>query len=588
MVASADTLQDVRYQPDERPPHAIAFGLGVQYAMMAIAGIVLTPVIVVRAAGGSESYLSWAAFAALSISGVMTVLQAVRIRRLGAGYILLMGTSGAFIAVSVAALEAGGPGLLALLVAVSALFQFALAARLSLFRRVFTPIVAGTVIMLIPVTVLPIVFDMLADVPEGVSSSAAAVSAGATLAVSVVFILLASGVWRLWGPAAGIVAGSVVAGLFGLYDVRSVLEADWFGLPAGAWPGFDFSFGTSFWTLLPAFVFVTLIGAIETVGDGVAVQRVSWRKRRAIDFRAVQGAVAADGLGNLLSGLAATVPNTTYSSSVAVAEITGVAARIVGVYVGIIFVVLAFLPKVMAIILAIPNPVVGAFSLVPLSILFVVGMKIVLRDGIDYRNGIVVGLAFWVGFGFQNQAIFADQINPAWSGLLGNGMTVGGIVAIALTLLLERTRPRRRIRIALDADAFRRVDAFLVEFAARRGLSDEMTDRLRAVGEETLSTLAPIVKAEETAAPDRRLLLVAHSDGSAAELEFIAATDDANLEDRMALLRDLAANAPIEEDVSLRLLRHFASSVRHQQYHDTDVVTVRVEPASGLSAHSAS
>ena len=115
-----------------------------------------------------------------------------------------------------------------------------------------------------------------------------------------------------------------------------------------------------------------------------------------------------------------------------------------------------------------------------------------------------------------------------------------------------------------------------------------MTDRLRAVGEETLSTLAPIVKAEETAAPDRRLLLVAHSDGSAAELEFIAATDDANLEDRMALLRDLAANAPIEEDVSLRLLRHFASSVRHQQYHDTDVVTVRVEPASGLSAHSAS
>ena len=143
---------------------------------------------------------------------------------------------------------------------------------------------------------------------------------------------------------------------------------------------------------------MTLIGAIETVGDGVAVQRVSWRKRRAIDFRAVQGAVAADGLGNLLSGLAATVPNTTYSSSVAVAEITGVAARIVGVYVGIIFVVLAFLPKVIAIILAIPNPVVGAFSLVPLSILFVVGMKIVLRDGIDYRNGIVVGLAFWVGF----------------------------------------------------------------------------------------------------------------------------------------------------------------------------------------------
>ena len=114
----------------------------------------------------------------------------------------------------------------------------------------------------------------------------------------------------------------------------------------------------TFWSLLPAFIFVTLIRAIETIGDSVAIQRVSWRKPRAVDFRSVQGAVAADGLGNLLSGLAATVPNTTYSSSIAVAEITGVAARLVGVYIGAVFVCLAFMPKFMGLILAIPGPVV--------------------------------------------------------------------------------------------------------------------------------------------------------------------------------------------------------------------------------------
>ena len=79
---------------------------------------------------------------------------------------LLMGTSGAFIAVSVAALAKGGPAMLATLVVISALFQFALAARLSLLRRILTPTVAGTVIMLIAVTVMPIVFDTLGDVPE--------------------------------------------------------------------------------------------------------------------------------------------------------------------------------------------------------------------------------------------------------------------------------------------------------------------------------------------------------------------------------------------------------------------------------------
>ena len=95
--------------------------------MLSIAGIVLTPAIVIRAAGGSDAYLSWAVFAALAISGVTTVFQAVRAGRVGGGYILLMGTSAAFIAVCVTAIVEGGPGLLATLVVVSALFQFALA-----------------------------------------------------------------------------------------------------------------------------------------------------------------------------------------------------------------------------------------------------------------------------------------------------------------------------------------------------------------------------------------------------------------------------------------------------------------------------
>ena len=97
-------------------------------------------------------------------------------------------------------------------------------------------------------------------------------------------------------------------------------------------------------------------------------------------FRAVQGAVTADGVGNLLSGLAATVPNTTYSSSVSITAITGVAARTVGVYIGSSFIVLAFLPKFMALILAIPGPVVGAYTIVLMATLFVLGMRAVSAD----------------------------------------------------------------------------------------------------------------------------------------------------------------------------------------------------------------
>ena len=115
--------------------------------------------------------MSWGVFAALMVSGVTTVLQAVRVGRIGAGHVLIMGTSGAFIAVCV--LLKGGPSTMASLIVVSSLFQFLLAARLSLLRRIFTPVVSGTVIMLIAATVMPIVFGTLTDVPDGTDPAAA-------------------------------------------------------------------------------------------------------------------------------------------------------------------------------------------------------------------------------------------------------------------------------------------------------------------------------------------------------------------------------------------------------------------------------
>jgi len=157
-------------------------------------------------------------------------------------------------------------------------------------------------------------------------------------------------------------------------------------------------------------------------------------------------------------------------------------------------------------------------------------------------------------------------------------MTVGGFTVMFLTLLVELTGSRRqRLKASLNVDAYPKVDAFLSGFAAHQGWNQEMTDRLRAVGEETLLVLIQQKEKGSTHA-ERRLLLIAHSDGEAADLEFIAAADETNIEDQMALLSERAVDTPVEEELSLRLLRHYATSVRHQQYHDTDVVTVRVEP----------
>ena len=548
-----------------------------QYALLSISGIVLTPAIVIRSAGGGEGYLLWAVFAGLCVCGISTLVQAVRVGRIGAGYILLMGTSGAFIAVSVSALVEGGPGLLAALVIASSLFQFMLASHLSLLRRIITPLVAGTVIMLIAVTIIPIAFDMMAQVPEGIPAVGVQDSAAATLVATVVLALLAKGAWRLWAPVIGVGVGCIVAAFYGLYDTTMIASAPWIGLPNTGWPGIDLSFGLSFWTLLPVFVLVTVVGAIETIGDAIGIQHVSWREPRATDFRVVQGAVAADGLGNLLSGLTCTVPNTTYSSSVAITELTGVAARSVGVCIGGLFFAFAFMPKVTAVILAIPDAVVASYLLVLLAILFALGMRIVVKDGLDYRKSVVVGVAFWLGVGFQNQQIFADGLGEFAASILGNGMTAGGLAAILMVLIMQLAQPRRRtLKTTLTAKSLPSTDSFLREFAEDKRWDDESANRLRAAGEEAILSLLPAE--EESDDPPKHLLFVLSGDRNAAEMELIASSAEQNLEDRLALLgrwADEGGEAPI----SLKLLQHYASSVRHQQYHGTDIVTVRVDGA---------
>ena len=582
MAGMASVNESVRYEPEESPPPLVALGAGFQAALVILAPVALTVVIVVRIAEESDSYLAWGVFAALLVSGATTVLQAARLGRIGAGHVLMMGTSGAFIAVCVAALVTAGPATMASLIVVSSLFQFAMAARLSLLRRIFTPVVSGTVIMLIAATVFPIIFGMLTDVPEGSSSTAAPIVTVATIVTVLVLVLRAPPRWRLWSPIIGIVVGCAVAAPFGLYDAQAILDAPWVGVPLGAWPGFDLSPGPEFWGLLPAFIIVTLVGAIETIGDGVAIQRVSRRKPQATDFRVVQGALNADGMGNLLSGLAGTLPNTTYSSSIALAEVTGIGARRVGVVIGVIIAAVAFLPKVAAVLIAIPSPVAAAYITVLLGLLFVQGMKIVIQDGVDHRKAAVAGVAFWVGTGFQNQWIFADQLGDGFlSVLLGNGMTSGALVAIVMMLFMELTSARRRrLQVALDTESLPQLDEFLRGIAARAGWNDASTERLVLVGEETVSSLL----AEDGNRPEgsgaRRLVVTARGDHAGAELEFVTGSEGENLEDRLAYMGEMP-DIEDEREISFRLLRHYASSVRHQKYHGEDIVTVSVAGSSG-------
>lgn len=574
----------VRYQPDETPPPALALGIGLQLAVLNIAAIMLIPAVVMRAAGASEAYVLWAVLASVAICGLTTMLQAARTGRIGAGHVMVMGTSGAFIPACISALTESGPATLATLVAVSALVPFALSWRLSLFQRILTPTVSGAVLMLIPVTVMPAVSGMLAGPPGGTSPTGMLLGFFVTVVVIGGIALRATGALRLWAPIIGVVIGSAIAGFFGLYDLERVAEASWISLPRPRPPGLALDFGPVFWTILPSFLLVAVIAAIRTMSSAVAIQRASWRRERPVDFRAVQGAVAVDGVGNLLAGLAGTVPGSATTVSVSLTELTGVAARVVGIVAGAAFIAFVFLPKLLAVILAIPDPVFAGYLVVLLAMLFAIGLKIVLQGGLDFREGMVVGIAVLTGIGFQYGLIFPEQISAFAGGLLANGMNAGGFAAILMTLFLRMTEARpARLETDFDLSELPRIREFLGAFVSRSGWDAAMAERLGAAAEEALLTLAREDQTGEASGEGpgesekrRRVLLVAQKEKDGAVLEFFVAPRDENLQDRIALAGEDTDDAAIEREVSLRLLRHLASSVRHQQYHDTDIVTVRV------------
>ena len=165
-------------------------------------------------------------------------------------------------------------------------------------------------------------------------------------------------------------------------------------------------------------------------------------------------------------------------------------------------------------------------------------------------------------------------------------MTAGGLTAILMTLFVELTGPRRRrLKAVCDVSALPAIRKFLQAFAVRSGWDKAMARRLQAASEETLLTLIEHRGEEQPA--QRHLLLIARKEGGGTVLEFIATPGEENMEDRIALLPEQASSVAVEQEVSLRLLRHLASSVHHQQYHDTDIVTIHVQTPKASSASGA-
>ncbi len=581
----------LRYEPHENPPPLDALGLGVQSALLVIAPIALFPIVLVNAVGGSDPDIAWAVFAMLIVNGAATILQALRIGPVGSGLFVVTYPSPTALPFCIIALEQGGASTLAALIVTSGLFQIAVSMRLSLLRRVVTPAFSGAILILLVVTIVPVIFRSLNDVPEGAPAAAGPVCILVTFALIAGLMMRGSGAWRVWSSLIGIAAGSAAGVAFGIFDFGPVRDAPLAGLPLDGWPGLGFGFGAAYWSLLPAFLFLGVMTVLQGSSIGLSMQRISWRDPRAMDYRMAQGLSISTAVGTVLAGLAAVMPLGTSPRGNVFAQQTGCASRRVGIITGVVLIAAAFFPKSWGLLIGIPAPVTAIFIVVMLSPLMVEGMKMVVQDSPNQSAGLAIGAALLVGLGLQT-GLVPLPIGDVWEAVFQRALTAGGVTLALLMVFAEFNKGKRQtLRAEVSMDALPRVHGFIEDLSGEHGWDSRMRDRLQAVAEETLLMLCGDDEREPND-DGRRLILSASSDGSAVDLEFVSATGAAaNLEDRIALLTNHSLEAEgldpgdvesaIGRDASLRLLRHYAVSINHRQYYDIEVIEVRVASPAG-------
>ena len=210
-----------------------------------------------------------------------------------------------------------------------------------------------------------------------------------------------------------------------------------------------------------------------------------------------------------------------------------------------------------------------------MGMLLVEGMRMLFREGLDQRNTLIVAITLSVGLGVESLNVFGVRSDSLWIAILGNGTTVGILVMVALTTLLELTSPRsRKLEVELRTSSLAAIDEFLKSYAANIGWNEQSANRLRAAGEESLLCLLSSGAQEDEA--DTRLIVSIRTRDNTVEMDLLSVFEEQNIEDRLAYMSE-EAEVHDDRELSFRLLRHHASSVHHRKYHGVDIVTVQVE-----------
>jgi xanthine permease len=430
---------DGKHPVDEvlKPGSMLVYGL--QHVMSMYAGVVAVPLIVGSALKLPFSDLSYLLAATLLISGLATLLQTLGVPWIGAKLPIVQGTSfaavGSMIAIGAGA-GGGTAGLQAIFgsIVIAGAIGFLLSGVFSRLLRFFPPVVTGSVITVIGISLLPVAMRWAAGGAGSADfgSLANIGLAAITLAIILLVYRFLPGFFSRIAILIGLVAGGIVAAIFGMIDFTPVSEAQGFAISTP----FHFGAPTFEAAAIVSMVIVMLVIMTETTADllaiGVVVGRPADRKTVANGLRADTLSTAVS--GGLLNGF----PVSAFAQNVGLVALTGIRSRFVVAVSGGILLVLGLFPKVGAIIAALPLPVLGGAGLALFGTVAASGIRSLSAVHYEGNQNLVI-VALSISMGIIPIAIpdFYHEF-PSWfQTIFDSGISAAAVTAVLLNILFN-------------------------------------------------------------------------------------------------------------------------------------------------------
>lgn len=419
------------YKIDDRPPILVSILLGFQHIIAAFGGIVAVPLVVGGALGLSIEDTAFFVSAAIFVAGIATYIQARGIWKIGARVPCVMGTDFTFVGPSIAVgSKMGLAGVFGATI-LGSFIEMAISRFLKPLLKYFPPIVTGTVVTLIGLTLLPVSIDWAAG-GAGASDYGSVRNVGVSITVMLIIILLNRYGKGLLSSAAvliGIVAGYIISYPLGMLDFSPVREASWLAVPTIFRYGVKFSLAG----LIP-FIAAYLVTSIETVGCLMAIGEASEKEMTSEELSA---GLLADGIGSFIAGFFGAGANTSFSQNVGLIPITKVASRFVVIVAGIILMILGLFPKLGALVAIMPNPVLGGAGIVMFGVVAASGIKTLSRVKINNRSLLIIAASIGLGLGTTVRPEFISSLPNGLQMLFSSGISTGTIVALVLNVILK-------------------------------------------------------------------------------------------------------------------------------------------------------